>query len=271
MLAEDHGRLHGAEPALRGHRFGFVLAQAQRAERNAVAARKFGDAANVAALFGADQRERRLVALQQAAPPCGEDRNDDVAQLRDARHQLQHGNPLDAQQPGRLGGTTAEHRAATGQKIDFAEELGRANCGRAVPCSGARVDRFELAFEDVEERLARVAELHHRLARCIVAHFTDLVHRGHMGCAERRADHRFEVGGKRFHERFPSGSVISGHSTQPSSRQMPMVREYRIFCRQDCFCDQAHRHFRMRRGGQRMGFKPPSRSLPARKACIIST
>ena len=205
-LAVDDGGFRRPDPAGVPDLLRLVLVERQVPDRDAVLAGERGDAPDVPVDLGADQRQARVVALEQAATARGEHRDDAIAQLRHAAHQREHRLARHGDQTARSHRPRAHHVTSAVEEGDLAEVLAGAERRVAVAPAGGGVDRLDLAALEVPEQVDRVAEPREPLAGGKLAGLPGGAHRLDVRVVERGADHRLEIGGEGFHRRGAPGA-----------------------------------------------------------------
>ena len=141
-----------------------------------------------------------LVSSDRRRPAAtgGQNGDDDIAHLGDAGHQAQHDVAGHTQHLRRLHCTPAQHRPVARQKTDFAKELPRPQRGFAIPPAGARIDRLDLARQQILKPRDSGPQVLQHVARAIVDDRALCLHCGHMRRMQGRPEHSGQIDRKGF-------------------------------------------------------------------------
>lgn len=105
-----------------------------------------------------DDLDRTGAPLDVLLPPRGEYRDDLIGQLRDTGHEVKHGITSHLDRDGAAHRAHREKVVAPTQKGEFSAELAGTENGVAHPLAGKQVEHLDLAFDDIQKMIHRVAE-----------------------------------------------------------------------------------------------------------------
>jgi hypothetical protein len=151
---------------------------------------------------GPDHLDRAVLQLELLAAARGENGDDVVRQLRHLAHQLEHGFARGLDHPGVHASAHLEVIGRAAQEPDLAHELRRPERVGEHPLAGVGVGDLDLAFEDVDETVEPLADVHDDRTGGVELLAPDRADGIDMGRCERHAAHGFKVLSERFHATF---------------------------------------------------------------------